>query len=205
MGALKTLYWRFVHPQLQHLGGISTPADKVRLIRAHAEKDGTLIETGTYLGDTTAACAPSFRRVYTIELDPALAERARQRFEGTNVTVLEGDSAEVLRTLVPQVERPAVFWLDAHFCGEHTANSPLPLLEELEIIQRHGAPDVVLIDDAHHMGVAATRFQDWVRAHCLDMIPTWPNTPTVEDISRFGEISLARDVIQLRLTGAARN
>ena len=66
-------------------------------------------------------------------------------------------------------------------------------------------PEAVLIDDAHHMGVAATRFQDWVRAHCLDMIPTWPNTPTVEDISRFGEISLARDVIQLRLTGAARN
>src|SRR5579859_5086884 len=76
---------------------------KRRVLRRYAREFRlhTLVETGTYLGDTVAALRRDFSHIYSIELSPELAERARKRFETTrNVTIVEGDSgiklAEVL-------------------------------------------------------------------------------------------------------------
>lgn len=199
MRFLKNLYWRLVHPQLQRLGGLSTPADKAKLIRDKGRGYRTLVETGTYLGDTVAGCLPYFQRIVTIELDPQLAERARRRFrEHPNVTVVERDSATVLPEVLP--DDSAVFWLDAHFCGEITAKGKLPLRTELETIVARGLPDLVLIDDAHHMGAKPTPFQQWVRDHFLRMRPPWPNTPTLEDIEQLvGPVVVEGDVIRVTL------
>jgi 16S rRNA A1518/A1519 N6-dimethyltransferase RsmA/KsgA/DIM1 with predicted DNA glycosylase/AP lyase activity len=104
----------------------------VRTLVRYGEGHGTLVETGTYLGDTTAGCLAHFQRIYTIELDPALAENARGRFKDQpTVTVVEGDSAAQLEKLLPSLNGGTVFWLDAHSCGEHTAKGELPLLAEL--------------------------------------------------------------------------
>ena len=55
---------------------------KQRAVLDYAQAFGltTLIETGTYYGEMIAAMAQRFRRIYSIELDPRLAELARKRF-----------------------------------------------------------------------------------------------------------------------------
>jgi 16S rRNA (adenine1518-N6/adenine1519-N6)-dimethyltransferase len=55
----------------------------------------TVIEVGAGLGGLTAELAARAGRVVAIELDAALAERLRQRFAGSNVTVIEADALEV--------------------------------------------------------------------------------------------------------------
>ena len=69
-----------------------------------------------------------------------------------NVTILQGDSGEVLRGLLPRIDRPALFWLDGHFSDADTARSALitPIRTELDHILAHplARRHVILIDDA---------------------------------------------------------
>lgn len=122
------------------------------------------IETGTYLGDTTALLADLFERVITIEADAALANRATERFRSTpGIDVVGGNSPSVIRDVAPTVTDRAFYWLDAHFCGAgDETDAPFlptagddqqcPLLEELGAIDTSpSAGDaVILIDDARH-------------------------------------------------------
>jgi hypothetical protein len=112
----------------------------------------TFVETGTYLGDMVDAVRTRFREVYSIELSPELAERARRKFAAyPNVHIVEGDSAEVLPAILARITGPALFWLDGHFSGGVTAQGPLdyPILQELEHIGRHPVRDhVIFVDDA---------------------------------------------------------
>jgi len=121
-----------------------------------------LVETGTAQGDgVAAALAAGFSTIHSVEIIPAVAERARQRFAGrAGVTIWEGDSAtELPKILEALPEGPTLFWLDAHFPGAHTgadyAAEPdlerrLPLEREVALIAaaRPAARDLVLIDDA---------------------------------------------------------
>ena len=102
---------------------------------------GTAVETGTFVGDTTAFLAERCPRVITIELDPDLAARARARFEDQpGVTVVEGDSGALLGGLLHDLDEPALFWLDGHFSGPHEGiqtargRTDTPLLEELKAL-----------------------------------------------------------------------
>jgi 16S rRNA (adenine1518-N6/adenine1519-N6)-dimethyltransferase len=52
----------------------------------------TVIEIGAGPGSLTEEIAARASRVVAIELDDALAERLRERFAGTNVTVVHGDA-----------------------------------------------------------------------------------------------------------------
>ena len=93
-------------------------AYKHQLLRERRRRHGlqVLVETGTYLGDTIAALRSEFREVTSIELSPALHACAVSRFStAKNVSLLEGESGEVLATLVPTLDETALFWLDGHF------------------------------------------------------------------------------------------
>lgn len=131
------------------------PLEKRRLLAdaARRRRVRNFVETGTYLGDTAYELSRVVEHVYTIELDPGLQTRAEQRFGSIpNVTVLRGDSAEVLPALLPTLEGPTLFWLDAHYSGGVTARGPEPSAarEELAAILAHWTPgSAVLIDDAH--------------------------------------------------------
>lgn len=125
------------------------------------------VETGTAQGDSLAlACqVKAFKQLHSIEIMPELVKAAQARFASDpRVQVWEGDSvtclAMVLRDLPPE---PALFWLDAHFPGAHTAEQTvaayeleqdikrrLPLADEIALIRqaRDGIRDVLLIDDA---------------------------------------------------------
>ena len=117
------------------------------------------VETGTYLGNTTAAASRYFREVHTIELDEKLNKKARERFRNTgNVTCHQGNSPDVLRTLAQTIDEPALFYLDAHWSGGVTAHGEVevPLLEELEIIRPRLHDDFIVIDDARLIGKTGT-------------------------------------------------
>ena len=104
------------------------------------------------MGDMVEAQLPYFQRIYSIELSQSLYERAVQRFrKDDQVTIIQGDSAEVLQTLVPEIRGEAIFWLDGHYSGGITALGAKvsPILEEITAIFSDNAFDhVLIVDDA---------------------------------------------------------
>jgi hypothetical protein len=111
----------------------------------------TLVETGTFLGDTLYMLYPHFNKLYSIELSPLFFGKAQFRFRNSGkITLVQGDSGQELRKLVPGLDRPALFWLDGHYSGGATAkgSKDCPILEELDAIFASPLPHVLYIDDA---------------------------------------------------------
>lgn len=77
------------------------------------------IETGTYLGVTTNRCAPLFDRVYTIELDSELAEKASLFLaKWSYVKVIQADATVALKELFEAEDfKDALLFLDGHASG----------------------------------------------------------------------------------------
>ena len=91
--------------------------------------------------------------VYSIELAEEFYERAKRRFSGRDhITILQGDSGEVLGSILNKIETPCLFWLDGHYSGGDTAKgtTSTPIQRELDHIVEHPAwrNHVILIDDA---------------------------------------------------------
>jgi hypothetical protein len=116
-----------------------------------------LIETGTFLGDMLAAMRDSFDSLTSIELSEELYGRAQRRFAGDpKITLLQGDSKDLLTEVTGAMKEPGLFWLDAHYSGtwhedfEETAGGdrPNPIFAELEAIFANDPRHAVLIDDA---------------------------------------------------------
>ena len=118
-----------------------------------------LVETGTFLGDTVEFFKKKFDHVYSIELSEELFREAKKRFvNDINVTILQGDSGEVLKNLVMAINAPALFWLDGHYSYEFyvgdkfiktaRGNKVTPIISELNILLNDKHQHVVLIDDA---------------------------------------------------------
>ncbi|HTY44456.1 MAG TPA: hypothetical protein VMD52_00470 [Patescibacteria group bacterium] len=110
------------------------------------------IETGTLFGDTVDAVKNMFDRIFSIELDEELYEKAKKRFEKFgHISILQGDSGKVLPELLPTISEPCLFWLDGHYSSWGTAKGQLeaPIIMELTCILNHPVKNhVILIDDA---------------------------------------------------------
>jgi hypothetical protein len=157
---------------------------KQATVRAYQEAFGlrTLVETGTYLGDMVDAQRKRFRQVLSIELAPDLYQAARARFASArNVTLLEGDSGDLMPSVVAQLKEPALFWLDGHYSAGITARGSLdtPVQRELETILGSTVEHVVLVDDARCFGTGDYPSLDAVRTLVAQLRPGW--TCVVED------------------------
>jgi hypothetical protein len=136
-------------------------AYKHQVIFKHARRFEVrvLVETGTYVGLTVAACLRSFQRIHSVELERSLYEEALRKFAPfPHVRLLHGDSAEVLGPVLAALDEPALFWLDAHYSGGNTAHGdlPTPVVRELHAILSHPVRGhVILIDDAREFGRVA--------------------------------------------------
>lgn len=164
---------------------------KQRFLRAHAQSFQTaiLVETGTFRGDMLAALSGDFDKLYSIELSPELWQRARERFAACpHIELIQGDSGIEIKTLLPKLDRPALFWLDGHYSAGDTArgSKDTPVLEELGAILEVRAPQhIIVIDDARCFG-------------------TDPAYPTIANITEFVSarrpdlaVSVAEDSIRI--------
>jgi len=127
---------------------------KQKTVKEYAKKFyvDTLVETGTFLGDMVYVNRRTFSKIFSIELDRNLCEQAKKRFvRFPHISIMYGDSAEVLSRILADITRPCLFWLDAHYSGGITAKGKLetPIMQELRRILNHPiAEHVILIDDA---------------------------------------------------------
>jgi hypothetical protein len=128
------------------------------------------VETGTFRGDTAAWAAEEFARVWTVEADPALAEAAQRRFAAMpHVTVVTGDSVAGLARLIQDLPGPALFWLDAHWCGTDQTQTAgevdqCPLLRELAEIAKSPHEHAILVDNARYFLApppTPNRLEEW--------------------------------------------
>jgi len=111
----------------------------------------TIIETGTFLGETTAYLSTLTPSVHTIEINPFYHSLARTNITKwindntitptTPPTLHYGPSSTILPDLIPTLQPPILYYLDAHWEPEH------PLLNELETIGRTDNNPIIIIHD----------------------------------------------------------
>ncbi len=93
----------------------------------------TILETGTYYGDTTVALANFNIPVYTIEINHIYFNEALKKLRYfRNVFQYLGNSSVVMKEIIikAEIEKPILFFLDAHWYDYN------PLLDELETISQ---------------------------------------------------------------------
>ncbi len=146
-------YWRWLRA-----GKPIPPPDVVKqmTVREYGRKFGirTFVETGTYLGAMVTAVRSDFERIYSVELSEQLYESATSKFcVDERIVIMQGDSGEVVPTLLRGIAERCLFWLDAHYSAGVTARGEkeTPIVKELSCILDHPVKGhVVLIDDARH-------------------------------------------------------
>jgi len=153
---------------------------KQRTVKEYAKKFSIhiLIETGTLFGDMVYETRRIFDKIYSIELDNALCKRAKKRFiKFPHISIIQGNSAEVLPRILADITQPCLFWLDAHYSGGITAKGTLetPIMQELCYILNHSAAEhVILIDDAREfVGQKDYPTIAQVRHLILEKHPNW--------------------------------
>ncbi|MGD2095389.1 MAG: hypothetical protein PVH77_10315 [Phycisphaerales bacterium] len=114
---------------------------------------GVFIETGTYKGKMVYAVQPHINEIYSIELSENHYRKAQQKFSGyPSIHILHGQSGQVLPKILEGIDKPCLFWLDAHYSGGSTAKGDLetPIMQEMQCILDHPKANehIVLIDDA---------------------------------------------------------
>lgn len=151
----------------------SCPPELIRALARNAGIDAA-IETGTFRAEGTLILSEAVKRVWTIELDKHLYDRAIARHRSRDgITFLLGSSDEVLRSLATEVDEPVIFWLDAHGgMADHLNSRPsspaadatkCPLVGELQAVREFTCvtSSCVLIDDARLFLGPRTRIANW--------------------------------------------
>jgi hypothetical protein len=147
------------------------------------------VETGTFQGDTVDAVKHVFDEIYSIELGMELYQNAKTRFAGIkHITIIQGDSGEILNEVLAHVDRPCLFWLDGHYSGGTTAKGELhtPIEKELSCIFGHSIASrhVILIDDAR----CFTGEHDY---------PTIDNLRGMSESAGFDSFEVEADIIRI--------
>ena len=122
--------------------GFAPPAPtpyKMAVLLRHRVPDGVWIETGTFLGRTTAFLARRSPFVFTIEPSAELAQKAEKKLSRfPNVDVICDLSENVLPVILEREFEKLNFWLDGHYSAGKTFLGPAetPILEELAAIEK---------------------------------------------------------------------
>ena len=130
--------------------------------------DCVFIETGTCNASSLRKIVnlKKYREHYSVE---ALKHSPVHNFDEVvvefatylNVHLTLDDSTNFLRALLPQLNESITFWLDAHYAGTAASSAyenPVPLLQELKIIQEHSSKSginthTIMIDDVRDFNI----------------------------------------------------
>lgn len=146
---------------------------KEQVLARHSPVDATWVETGTYLGTTTAFLASRATKVISIEPEPTLFANAVERFRDcSNVTILNGVSETLMPTVVNSLTGNVAFWLDGHYSAGNTFKGALdtPIVEELAAIGdalANWGQVAVLIDDIRLFDISSSDIHDYPERHVL--------------------------------------
>ena len=179
------------------------PRDAVSVILDIRDEFGIthFIETGTNVGQTAEWASQEFEQVITIEMDDDLHQTAlNKRGHIENIDFVKGQSQDKLREIVPELDAPAIFHLDAHCGGKWAASAgeslerddlpPCPVLDEIAIIGESEYGHYLFIDDA--------RVFTSPRREPFDM-DAWPNIQdvmhAVEAVDSESEVIIYKDEI----------
>ena len=111
------------------------------------------VETGAYMGTTTAFLANHFSSVHSIEPGENLFNNAVNRFKDEkNINLYNDVSENVLPNLLSRLNGEINFWLDGHYSGGVTFQGAkdCPIEDELAAIKNNLSnftKVVILIDD----------------------------------------------------------
>lgn len=156
-----------------------TEIDKQNRLIKYAKRFGpkVFVETGTYRGDTVKAMLLSglFAEIHSIEIYEDRAKRAEKRFASFgNIHCWHGDSGELLPGILSKIDKPILFWLDAHHSGKQIARVKglieTPIAAELKAVLNHRPDDVILIDDARYY---------------VEFSKKYPNYPSLDELERM--------------------
>jgi hypothetical protein len=159
----------------------------LELILYFGSKLETFVETGSGVGETTEWASDYFWEIYTIEFNDGYYNLVKEKFAHLDhITVLHGDSAELIGPLERELDGPALFYLDGHwdFGANPAAPSGVtPVMIELDACLKKDKDHRVLVDDARLFG----------------NLVGYPDLTTVENfaISRGYDFSVVRDTIVL--------
>ena len=144
-------------------GGYPAEAPEATAKRAHllslfrARGHQTLLESGTFVGDTVEYFMPHAVRIISVEVEPKLFADAQRRFAGVpNVELVFGDALHLVPGIVDQLEDPPLIWLDGHF-SEGVTGSGDEIEPAASILARLGAVrtppgTTIVVDDLRLFG-----------------------------------------------------
>ena len=120
------------------------------------------VETGTNIGNSVQlALDCGFEKIITMEISTKKVEYVKERFskeiaEG-KVIILQGDTTNLFKDAIKDLDAPTTFWLDAHWDDGPRGKYLCPLPIELECLLNHPIKEhTLLIDDRRLFGVEGT-------------------------------------------------
>jgi glycosyltransferase involved in cell wall biosynthesis len=126
------------------------------LFRARGHR--TVLESGTFMGDTVEYFMAHAARIISVEVEPKLFADAQRKFEGVaNVELVLGDALHVIPEIVAQLDDPPLIWLDGHF-SEGVTGSGDEIEPAASILARLGAVGApvgttIVVDDLRLFGL----------------------------------------------------
>jgi hypothetical protein len=93
----------------------------LKLLKDDYTKYNIFIETGTATGDTIFSMKKYFDKLYTIELSEKYYNNTKNKYNGTKISFILGDSSTELDKLVSNINDKAIFFLDGHWSSDDTA------------------------------------------------------------------------------------
>lgn len=124
----------------------------------------TFLETGTHKGCTIKDMEPHFKLLHTIEITEYFYNMATKDYKGNKINFHLGDSTQVLYKILPTLkDKPTIFFLDAHWSCDKTGKGEkdVPLLEELEIINKEYNENCIVIIDDYRLFDGGDPYVNW--------------------------------------------
>jgi len=128
------------------------------------------VETGTSDGGgLTVALQFDFEKIFSIEINKDLQDSNTINFQNyikdKKLELIVGDSLLELQKLIPGLDKPTTFWLDAHVDNGPVGIKLCPILEELDAIKNSSIKNhTIMIDDMRCFGI------NWGAGISIDML-----------------------------------
>lgn len=139
----------------------------LNLLQDDYTKYHCFVETGTLNGDTIFAMEPYFNKLYTIEFSKKYYNNTKNKYSGSKIQFILGDSSIVFESLLSNITDKCIFFLDGHWSGGDTghSNKDCPLYEEITHINNLFTNDaIIIIDDFRLFGLDSSSGklgEDW--------------------------------------------